>query len=295
MALTNRIFYILFILFFHTNLNAKTVEQFFIKISPNQELVNCGKLKVSKSKTRFEYFVKDKKVDIITPGEALEWINDSIHQKYSSDAKVLFFIHGFWGSLPFAIHRTAKEFSKNYFKNEASKTVAIVHIVWNANDIYYRTSINNIAKSDLALSRVFNNIPLKIQFQNSLMCHSMGNRFLHQTLVNQKVTVNFDKLILMAPDLDYRKYENNPNLFGNLATSVVVFYHKKDKTLKMSKGINKIERLGRLNKSVIAENIDFIDCTSIRDIKSLSDSVMKHLYFLTSKTVQHQIELFLHD
>jgi esterase/lipase superfamily enzyme len=271
------------------------VEQFFIKISPNQELVNCGTLKVNKSKTSFNYFIKDNKVDIIEPLEALEWINDSIQKKYSSDAEILFFIHGFWGSLPFAIHRTAKEFQKSYFKNEKSKTVAIVHIVWDTNDINYKNSILNISKSSLTLSKVFNSIPSKIQFTNSLMCHSMGNRFLHETLTKQTVEVHFKKLILMAPDLDYRKYESSFSLFAKLADSVIVFYHKKDKTLKMSKSINKIERLGRLNKSDIAENIQFIDCTSIRDIKSISDSVMKHLYFITSATVKNQIETILND
>lgn len=295
MALTSRIFSFLFIISFHTNLNAKTVEQFFIKISPNQELVNCGKLKVNNSKTSFDYFIKDNKVDIVTPEDALEWINDSIAKNHAQDTKVLFFIHGFWGSLPFALHRTAKEFSKSYFTNENSKTVAIVHIIWNANDIYYKTSIKNITTSNFTLSKIFNGIPSNLEYQSSLMCHSMGNRFLHETLISQIVTVEFEKLILMAPDLDYRKYESNFNLFANLAKSVVVFYHTKDKTLKMSKGINKIERLGRMNKSIISENIQFIDCTTIKDINSLSDSVMKHLYFLTSKTVQHQIERFLHD
>lgn len=292
MALTNRVFTLLFILISYTNLNAKMVEQFFIKISPNQELVNCGRLKVSKTKTSFDYFIKGNKVDIVSPEDALEWINDSIQKKYPADSKVLFFIHGFWGSLPFATHRTAKEFAKSYFK-EDNKTVAIVHIVWDANDLNYKNSIVELENSSLTLSNIFNSIPTKIQCKNSLMCHSMGNRFLHETLSKQTINIKFEKLILMAPDLDYRKYESNFNLFSDLAKSVAVFFHTKDKTLKMSSKINKIERLGRLNKSDIAKNIQFIDCSAIRDINSLSDSLMKHLYFLTSDSVKQQINEFL--
>lgn len=295
MVLTSRITLILFILTSYINLNAKTVEQFFIKITPNQELVNCGKLKVKKAKTSFEYFVKDNKVDIVSSEDALEWINDSIQRSYPSDSKVLFFLHGFWGSLPFAIHRTSKEFDKSYFTNTNSKTTAIIHIIWDANDINYKNSIVQLTKSTKTLSEIFNCIPQKLQFKNSLMCHSMGNRFLHETLTKQTVNIQFEKLILMAPDLDYRKYESNFNLFASLAKSVIVFYHTKDQTLKMSSTINKIERLGRLNKSDIEKNIQFIDCTSINDIKSLSDSVMKHLYFLTSQTVKNQIEDILQD
>ena len=63
----------------------------------------------------------------------------------------------------------------------------------------------------------------------------------------------------------------------------------------MSKGINKIERLGRLDKSHISDDINFIDCTEIKDINTLSDSVMRHLYFLTSKTVKRQVQEILED
>ncbi len=294
MVLTNKkhLFSIIFLCIF-INLNAKTVEQFFIKITPNQNLVNCGKLKIKKAQTKFDFFVQNNKVDIIKPAEALAWINDSILKNNSENTKILFFIHGFWGSLPFAVHRTAKEFDASYFKNDSANVKAIVHIIWDANDISYKQTQLNLKNSIKTLADLLNNIKTSTELRYSLMCHSMGNRFFYTCILKEKVSVHFEQLILMAPDLDYRKFEKNHNLFSNLANTVDLFYHKKDQTLNMSKRINKIERLGRLDKSDISADINFIDCTSIKDINSLSDSVMRHLYFLTSKTVKKRVENIL--
>jgi len=292
MTLT-KIFVFFIFLFSLTNLKANTVKQYFIKISPNQNLVNCGKLKVLKTKTNLEFFVQNQKVDIIEPKEALEWINDSIAKQHPDSSKVLFFVHGFWASLRFAIHRTAKEFEASYFADKSTNLVSIVHVFWDANDISYKIALRNLRNSTKTFAQVLNNINNTLNFKTSLMCHSMGNRFLHKTLVEQIVTVSFEHLILMAPDLDYRKFEEKPSLFTALSKDINVFYNQKDKTLQMSKGINKIERLGRLNKSNIDKNIKFIDCTNLKDIETLSDSVMKHLYYLTSNTVKKQIAQIL--
>lgn len=293
MTLTNRILFLLSVILLSSNLNAQSVEQFFIKITPNQDLVNCGKLINKKTKTILEFYVENEKLDIIEPSQALAWINDSIQTSHAKDSKVVFFIHGYWGSLPFALNRTTQEFKKSYFNSDTTHVKAVIHILWDANDLYYKQSIKMLEQSSKTLASIFNSIASNLDFRYSLMCHSMGNRFLHKTLSSQEIKVYFEELILMAPDLDYKKYEEEHALFSSLANSTTVFYHLKDKTLKMSKGLNKVERLGRLDKSSVTENIQFVDCTSLKDIDSFSDSVMRHLYFLTSNTVKKQVQNLL--
>ena len=129
MTLISRTLLLLFIIVLSSNLNAQSVEQFFIKITPNQDLVNCGKLINKKTKTSLDYYVKNNKTDIVKPSQALEWINDSLKSVTTKDAKVVFFIHGYWGSLPLALNRTSQEFQKSYFNSDSTHVKAIVHII----------------------------------------------------------------------------------------------------------------------------------------------------------------------
>lgn len=287
--MTNKLITYIFLLSFF-NINAQIVKQFYIQITPNEALVNCGKLKVKKNKTKLESFIGKEASNNIKPEAALNIIKDSLILKNPEVSKVVFFIHGFWASLPFAISRTSKSFEENYFKTDSIDKIAFVHIIWDANDVLYKHTLQNLNNSTKTLSEILNNVKLNFTIENSLMCHSMGNRFLFQTLFKEDIKVHFENLLLVAPDLDYRKFEQHSKLFTSIAKTVDVFYNEKDNTLNMSKGINKIERLGRINKSNIAKEINFIDCTAIDDISTFSDSVMKHLYFITSKTVIGQIE-----
>ena len=291
-TLTNRIIVII-VLFFIKSANANIVNQYFIKITPNVPLVNCGKLKIKKVKTELNSFLGKEDSNNIKPEDALKLINDSILLKSPKTSKIVFFVHGFWASLPFAIHRTSKGFKQNYYKDEKETPIIVIHILWDANDVLYKHSIENLNNSTKVFSEIMNKIESSLTFKTSLMCHSMGNRFLYQTLLKEKPKVYFENLLLIAPDLDYRKFEENHELFTSLAETVDVFYNEKDNTLNMSKGINKIERLGRMNKSHIEEKINFIDCTSVSDINTFSDSIMKHLYYITSQTVIAKIEKIL--
>lgn len=281
---------ILFLFAFQSNTGA--TPQFFIKISPEKKLVKYGKLDVGLYTTKLDYVtINDKPIETSSE-KALKWINNTIVK--DSSAKVLFFIHGFWGSLPYALHFTSKTFNNDYFKTDSFSVKAIIHIMWDASGIIYKQSLISINESYETLSVLLNNIDKEICFKTSLMCHSMGNRLLYETISNKNITIKFSELILIAPDLDYRKFEKNLHLFSALGNNVYVFYHKKDLILNISKRINDIERLGRISKYSNKSNISFIDCTNIKDDSSL-DKFNNHLYFLTSKTVISRVEKILNN
>ena len=248
---------------------------------------------VSNNDTSLNYYIKDNSADILSVQDALCFLNESITKENSKDKKVVFYVHGFWASLSFALHRTASAFQKYYFKSEESNVAAIVHIIWSASGLIYKQSIFNIEDSKTSLALLLNEIPSKIENRYSLMCHSMGNRFLYETLNANKVQVNFEELVMVAPDLDFQLFENQPQLFTQIAKEVTVCYHSKDKTLKLSGFINRAKRLGRSKFIVDVPNIKFIDFTDLNDISSLTDKLMRHLYFITSKTVSEKIQSIL--
>ncbi len=284
----NLILSVVFI-FSYLNVKAKTVKQFFIKISPSGERVKYGKFKIKKFSTKFDYVKKNLIIDEATTNDALLWVNNEI-QNFPKEAKVLFFIHGFWGSLPYGLSMSTKKFEKYYFTSDSYNVCAIVHIIWDANSINYRQTVKSLTNSTNTLADLLNNIPNTIDYKYSLMCHSMGNRFLFETISKYVISTRFEELILMAPDLDYRKYEKDGSLFTNLASSVFVFFHTKDKTLLMSKTYNGVERLGRMSKYKDNGKIHFINCSDLSDIDDIIDKYNKHIYFLNSKTIRKKVE-----
>lgn len=256
-------------------------------------MVNCGKVEVSKSSSELKLFIQNNTTDVLEVEDALQWINNSLLETASENQKIVFFIHGFWASLPFAFNRTSYVFDKYYFTHKPSNIAAIVHVIWDSNAIPYNISRINIDKSKHVLADVFNRLSQNISFRYSLMCHSMGNRFLYETLKSEDVKVKFEELLLIAPDLGFKLFQESPHLFSDSAKRVIVFYHSKDKTLKMSGYLNRAVRLGRLSISTENSNIEFLDFSYIKDIHSVSDRVMRHLYFITSKTVEAKIEEIL--
>lgn len=269
------------------------MKQYFIKINRNLDHVHCGTLEIEKNNTALNFFIKDQAADILSVQDALLFINQKVSQENGQDKKVVFYVHGFWASLSFALHRTASAFQKHYFKAADSKVVAIVHIIWNANSLMYKHSVYNIADSKASLALLLNEIPHKIENRYSLMSHSMGNRFLYETLNAYTIQVVFEELILVAPDLDFKLFEDKPHLFTDRANQVAVCYHTKDKTLKLSAFVNSAQRLGRTKTNVSNPKIKFIDYTALKDIKTLHDKLMRHLYFITSKTVGKEIQAIL--
>lgn len=269
------------------------MKQYFVKINPNLDCVHCGTLEVTNNDTSLNYYIKDNSADILSIQDALHFLNDTIIKENPKDKKVIFYVHGFWASISFALHRTSLAFQKYYFKNEDSKVAAIIHIIWDANGLYYKQSVWSIQDSKTSFALLLNEIPKTMQNRYSLMCHSMGNRFLYETLNTNKVNVNFEELLMVAPDLDFKLFETKPELFTQIAREVTVCYHQKDKTLKLSGFVNRAKRLGRTKLELENQKIKFIDFTSLKDIKSLTDKLMRHLYFITSKTVSGVIQEIL--
>lgn len=269
------------------------MEQYFIKIDPKLDVVSCGNFNTSSDNTKFIYHQKDAKSEYFSSDYALSWINTEVEKLDNSKSKILFFVHGFWASLSLPLNRTTQVFENKYFKNTEDDIAAIVHIVWDANGLYYKNSIESLKKSKHSLNTLLNGLHLKMTQKISLMCHSMGNRFLYETLKYKKIETHFEELLMVAPDLHATHFESSFQLFSNIADKVFVLYHTKDKTLKLSKVINRIERLGRIKLKLESSNISFEDLTYINDIDSVIDKVMRHNYFIYSDTVRIVIEKLL--
>ncbi len=270
---------------------AQRPKQYFVKISPSNSKVRYGQFLIKNHRASLNYHTNGSKYDTSSPYKALQWINKQIQINHPEDtSKVLFFIHGFWGSFPYAIDITTKAFDNYYFQSDTSNVAAIIHIIWKSHNQTYKQTIGSIDNSSKTLATLLNSIPEAITKKHSLMCHSMGARFLFKTISTYEINAKFQELILMAPDLDLRKFEERNSLFLKIASKIYVFINRKDKILYISKKINKTERLGRIKDLKNTDNIKYIDCTEINYPGINIDIFVRHLYFLYSKKVCEKID-----
>ncbi|HHH54116.1 MAG TPA: alpha/beta hydrolase [Bacteroidetes bacterium] len=273
---------------------AKSIEQYFIKIIPSSNQVKYGKLIVKRYNSSLNYQKEENLPELTDPKVALEWINKQISPaNLNKHSKVLIFIHGFWGSFPYAIDITSKAFDKYYFKNDDSNIDAVIHIIWKSHNMTYNQAIKSLKKSSNTLADILNNVEMLYPEKYSLICHSMGSRFLFESISNHTIKTKFQELVLIAPDLSLNNFNDNKNLFLNLASKIYVFANKNDQILLISKYINKNERLGRVTNHSKVINIEFINCSDVYTSQFNIDYMTSHLCFLYSPKVRKKIESVL--
>ncbi len=253
------------------------MKQYFIKIHPKFLSVSYGFLLQKKySRTKLQY-VNKRPIEYSDINTALAWIKNDCPE----NTKAIFFLHGLAGTRPLFFSRNSNVFKKDYFQNTNENNKVIIHILWNNGEILYRKNIKIISKSTNSLSNVLNNINTTFPVA-SLMCQSMGNRMLFETIVNLKVKVCFEELLLIAPDINLDEFIAKNSILKEIAKKIFVFYHKKDRVLKLSSRFNKKEILGRYN--VDTDGIDFIDCTQTKP-----KNILNHMYFMYCDFVKDTI------
>ncbi len=266
--------------------------QFFIQIEPENQLVKCGRyLELDTMQITKIFFTKTDSSLFWTMDEALDLLFARQH------GKPLYFIHGFYGASPPLTQRTVLAFKKLYLKDSTNETTDIIHLVWDSNKLNYKQSKEAIAKSRTNLSDILRKAAQRSANQKvDLLCHSMGNQFLMETIKGGFLTENvIHKLILAAADFDMTDFVVYQQGLSFVADKILVLYNKKDKILAVARLRNAERRLGqRLPKTKILPSFTFINCSKMKINHSLIAKLNRHTYFLASDEVRRQIHSFLH-
>ncbi len=264
--------------------------QFFIQILPGNDLVKCGRFReLDTLEVTKIFFIKNDSVDLWTIDDALALIFERQH------GHPLYYVHGFYAASPKLTQRTVLAYKKFFLTDSINHTTDIIHIVWDSNKLSYRNSQKNIKRSRQTFAKIILDAADKQSEKINLMCHSMGNQFLMETIKAGLLTENkIDKLILAAADFDMADFDIYQNGVGAVANKVLVLYNKKDKILAASRFKNQEVRLGqRLPKHINSDNFTFRDCSKMKISHSLMAKVNRHTYFLASDDVRQIIHQFL--
>jgi hypothetical protein len=230
-------------------------------------------------------------------------LGDLYHSEPLKD-DLFIFIHGMWGSRKMVFRNTIDELLEAYVKPPDSPIAKVISIQWPGNEWSYwknRTKASNTSEmladelvKMIRTIQIINWMNRKLESNILMMCHSMGN-YLFEQMVQSMENNEFrypllQELILAAPDLDGAAFAEGKKLrkINMLSERVHVYFNRKDLTLKVSKDLNDIRRMGLTGPNINTRpvpGIFFVDVTDVNDDFKFSARLSKHFYYRTSPLV----------
>ena len=133
----------------------------------------------------------------------------------------------------------------------------------------------------------------------NVLAHSMGNRLFEEQIIPKLPSSEqqIDNYISIGADLEANIFEKNQPLehIASLCKNILVYNHNNDRTLGISRAINKTDRLGLngISPEVLADSSFYqIDVSQISDLQILKD-ISNHRYYYTSDQVKTDIKDYL--
>lgn len=237
--------------------------------------------------------------NIRTPQELVSELNCEIDQEGTSD-KFNVIIHGIWGHYTLAWNEMAHNLSEYVYANKDGQKKVMLSIIWDSS-LNYKTGIEIARRKGDQLAPFFKELLSSVngKVETTFLCHSMGNR-IFQHIVTSSDMMNQDKILIdhyiaAGADLEANIFEPGQPLNGidKIINDITIYVHNNDRSLKLSKLINKNRRLG-LNGIpdlyTSPENFRIIDVSVITDHTKFSSSLSNHRYFYISPTVMKDIK-----
>ncbi len=204
------------------------------------------------------------------------------------DKSVLFYFHSLYGSItPYHKHSIKKLSRINQFKK-------IISIEWHGNDIRYKHLWNEAPQKGSSIRTLMAVLFSVEGLQKNVLSHSMGNRVFEGIIANlDSVNYHLNTVIFVAADLDSDVFEKSLKQLTRNTAKIVIYIHKKDRLLKLSKWIHGRKRLGRdgISSNKQKDTIEVIDVTSSSSQRLIRLS--NHIYFKLDKNVGKDIAALL--
>ncbi len=231
---------------------------------------------------------------------------NAIKKRMANATDVLIYIHGFNVSWHDAVGSALalEEMLRNSPVRKTGEDVMVVLFSWPSDGqmipwMSYKSDRSEASASGYAFARgvlkvrdfIIDMRRNREEFCNRnlhLLCHSMGNYVLQNTLsrlyeytFGSSFPRIFENIFMCSPDVDDNVFENGQpmNMLPELASAVSIYYNREDKALKISDYTKaNPERLGTNGASrpqSLHNKIHQIDCTPV-----VTKSFTEHSYYL---------------
>ena len=246
-----------------------------------------------------DYSPKKKDLEHITTLTQLnEAICSSLGEENTSE-QLNILIHGIWGNQIFVWKEMVRNLSHDIYSNDDGKKKVMLSIIWDSS-INYLTGVKIARKKGDFLGPFLSELVTRQAEETkiSVLCHSMGNRMFEHMIVRsglmEKGEEVIDHYIAAGADVENTIFDKGQSLehVSNIIKNITIYVHNNDRSLKMSKLINKNNRLGLngLDPYKMADNFSIIDVSVITDHVNFSLSVSNHRYFYMSPSVMKDIK-----
>jgi len=219
----------------------------------------------------------------------------------------LFYIHGMWAYQWSFLKGNHKKMQRDMWANGPNPNGMIVSIIWHCK-VAYGENKEMALESGKILSPLIRQIhditaDASLNSETNYMIHSMGHR-VFQEIWNGHLTEDMKyqagHILMAGADLETNAFEKGEALhhIGYLSDQILVYRHNNDRTLGVSKMLNKEDRLGMdgiRDITAVSESITQVDVSVITDNEDPPSKFSNHRYFYMSPTIRKDIALFFLD
>jgi hypothetical protein len=226
-------------------------------------------------------------------------------KRLENKADILFYIHGLWSGSPMQSGKNIERFNNFYTQDPQSSIAITVSLIWHSGYTSYFLTRYLCKKRALAVGKKFwyliektNNLLEKTSRSGKmhLVCHSMGNYFLENILPFKPVFNQppFQELVMAAADVGDCFYGKQEALLHNFSERILILNNKKDRSLSVSKWLNRQTRLGKHPPQYFTKKYASVYATEVSGVKDVKNKVgllNQHQHHQVSTTVK----LYLRD
>ncbi|HMQ06605.1 MAG TPA: alpha/beta hydrolase [Saprospiraceae bacterium] len=223
----------------------------------------------------------------------------SLAEKPANRQKILIYIHGMWAHRPWIQNAVMTKYYDSVFNQENNPYGLVISLTWQSGLSYWENKENALNTGHF-FGQILEQLRLWDHAGMDILAHSMGNRVLqgiYESLDEKECYPRiFNTLYMHAADLEVNIFQPGEPMdsITYIADSIWIYIHQNDRTLGMSRSINKNDRLG-LNPSpdatIINDRIRMIDVSLIDDNEGIGPNLSNHRYFYSSATVRRDMML----
>jgi hypothetical protein len=215
-------------------------------------------------------------------------------------ADILFYIHGLWSGSSMQTGKNIKRFNNFYTQDPQSSVALTVSVIWHSGFSSYFLTRHLCKKRAVVVGESLWKFIEKTKDMlektgkngvNHLVCHSMGNYFLENILTFKPVFNKpiFQELVMAAADVGDCFYERLQTPIRHISERVLVLNNKKDRSLSISKWLNRQTRLGKHPPQYFTEKYASVYATEVSGVKDVKNKVglfNQHQHHQVSTTVK---------
>ena len=234
----------------------------------------------------------------------LDTLAQSLNELPIEKRNTLFYIHGMWAYKWSFLKGNHKKMQMDMWANNANPHGMIVTLIWHCKVNYFENR-EMALQSGKVLSPLIRQIhettaAASSESTTNYLIHSMGHRVFQSIWeghLNKDMTYQAEHIIMAGADIEPNSFEQGEILenIGYLSDNVLIYVHNNDRTLGMSKMLNKEDRLGMhgvLDLNKVSNSIVQIDVSVINDNEDPPSKFSNHRYFYMSPTIRKDVALF---